>query len=419
MTASRTVLLADCQSFYASVEKAANRHIRDKPVVVAGDPKRRSGIVLAACPIAKRYGVTAAESLREALNKCPGLVVVQPRMRHYIDISLQITRILESYTDLVEPFSIDEQFVDITGSLALYGCSAVELARHIQMRVFEETGIRTRIGISENKLLAKIGCDLFAKKNETGIYELSRDRLPDIRGMELNKLFGIGTRTMRHLHRIGIYTAGELADMPLAVLKRKLAAAVGKNADIWAEVLWRTANGIDDSPVTPDAFGPQKGIGRQTTLPVDYTDETAIQVVLLELSALVCERSRRKGYQGSVVSVGVQGADFDRPGGFSRQMKLEMPTNVTREVYAAAKAVFRKHWDGKPVRKVWLSLGDLQEDGVLQLSLFGDRERWLELERTVDGLKDKYGQMSLFWAASLMPGSQLKLLDNKIGGHLK
>jgi DNA polymerase-4 len=159
----RVVFLADCQSFYASCEKVANPRYRNKPLVVAGDPKRRSGIILAACPLDKQYEVTTAESLRESLQKCPNLIVIQPRMAHYIQVSLLITKIFESYSELVEPYSIDEQFIDVTSSLKLLGCTPVELAKHIQMRVRKETGINIRVGIGENKVLSKLACDNFAK----------------------------------------------------------------------------------------------------------------------------------------------------------------------------------------------------------------------------------------------------------------
>ncbi len=140
----RVIMLADCQSFYASVEKSAHPEYKDRPLVVAGDPARRSGIILAACPLAKSYGITTAERLGEALAKCPDVVVVRPRMAEYIRVSLHITRILQSYTDLVEPYSIDEQFLDVTGSLDLFG-SPETIARSIQSRVMDETGVYIRI----------------------------------------------------------------------------------------------------------------------------------------------------------------------------------------------------------------------------------------------------------------------------------
>ncbi|GAE04430.1 DNA polymerase IV [Paenibacillus sp. JCM 10914] len=394
----RVVFLADCQSFYASVEKAAHPEYKHKPLVVSGDPSRRSGIILAACPLAKDYGVTTAEALWQAQQKCPDVIVMKPHMSAYIRVSLQIMSILESYSDQVEPFSIDEQFVDVTASLAHFNCTPAELAKHIQMRVRYETGVHTRVGIGRNKILAKLACDNFAKKNKDAIFELSESNMDALWACPAHKMFGVGSRTTKHLARIGIQTIGELAHTPLPDLKSRMKRHMRKNCDIWSEVLWRTANGYDDSPVTPDAFEGQKGIGRQTTLPVDYRDQQDIDVVLNELSMLICQRARAKGYMGNVVHAGAQGADFDRPVGFSRQMKIPEPTHLSREVYAAAKELFRKHWDGGPVRKIWVSLGELQSDAVYQMSLFGDRERLMDLEHAMDDINNHFGPSSVYFA---------------------
>lgn len=150
----RTIFLADCQSFYASVEKADHPECKNKPVAVAGDPARRSGIILAACPIAKSFGVTTAERLGEALIKCPELVVMRPRMQHYIDVSLMITKIYEEFTDLVEIFSIDEQFLDVSASLPIFG-DPETIAKSIQQKVLSQTGVWVRVGISLIKYLLK------------------------------------------------------------------------------------------------------------------------------------------------------------------------------------------------------------------------------------------------------------------------
>lgn len=419
MSKPRVIFLADCQSFYASVEKAANPKYKDKPLVVAGDPERRSGIILAACPLAKQLGVTTAEALWQSLQKCPELVIIKPRMSTYVTVSLQIMGILETYSELVEPFSIDEQFVDVTDSLSHFGCTPTELAQHIRMRVRNETGINTRVGIGPNKILAKMACDNFAKKNADGVFELSRANIEVLWRHPVNKMFGVGTRTMRHLSRIGIHTIGELAETPLPLLKQRMKQYMRKNCDIWSEVLWRTANGYDNSPVTPDAFERQKGIGRQTTLPIDYQSLEDIEVILNELSMLICHRARAKGYMGHVVHVGAQGADFDRPTGFSRQMKLSEPTNITREVYAAAKQLFAEHWNRDPVRKIMVSLDQLQSDEVYQLTLFDDRQRQMHLEHTIDAIQAVHGPASLFMGSSLKKSSQMRFLNAKIGGHFK
>jgi len=167
----RVIFLADCESFYASVEKADHPEYQNKAVAVAGDPTRRSGIILAACPIAKSFGVTSAERLGEALKKCPDLIIMRPRMQHYIDVSLMITQIYEEFTDLVEVFSIDEQFLDVTASQSIFG-DPITIAKEIQKRVMLQTGVRIRIGIGTNKILAKTATDIWAKKNKSGIFTL-------------------------------------------------------------------------------------------------------------------------------------------------------------------------------------------------------------------------------------------------------
>jgi DNA polymerase-4 len=407
----RTIMLADCQSFYASVEKAAHPEYADRPVVVAGDPARRSGIILAACPLAKQRGVVTAERLGEALAKCPDLVVIRPRMEEYIRVSLQITEILQSYTDLVEPYSIDEQHLDVTGSLGLFG-SPEAIARSIQQRVMQETGVYIRIGISENKVLAKMACDNFAKQHPSGIFHLPAEAVPErLWPLPVHRMFMVGSRMSRHLMKMGIYTIGQLAQTPLA----KLRAKWGVNG----EVLWLIANGKDHSPVSPDSHDLQKAIGHQMTLPFDYRTFEQLMIPLQELSELVCQRARAKGYMGWVVSAGCQGADFDRPSGFWRQTTLPDPTNLSEDVFRAARLLFRRHWDGRPVRKIGVTLSRLVDDRTYQMVLFDDRERKLALETTVDRIREKYGNAAIIRASSLQVFGQARDRAQKIGGHYK
>jgi DNA polymerase-4 len=411
MKSKRIIFLADMQSFYASIEKAADPSLRDKPIVVAGDPERRSGVVLAACPIAKSYGVTTAEALWEAQQKCRQLIVVKPRMETYLRASLQITQIFESFTDLVEPYSVDEQFLDVTGSVSLFG-DAWRIAELIRERVLLETGVVCRIGIGENKVLAKMACDNFAKKREQGIFWLKREELGEtLWQLPIDKLFGVGSRMKRHLHLMGIYRIGQLANMSPAVLTRRW----GVNG----EVLWRTANGIDDSPVSPKTHDMQKGIGHHMTLPRDYHTAREIKVVLLELCEEVCRRSRSKRLMGSVVSVGCRGADFDTATGFWRQMKLAEPTNDAMTIYEAACRLFERHWQYTPVRSVGVHLGQLTEDNVCQLSLFTDKERQRSLAYVMDSIRAKYGNAAILRAVSLLDAGQARERARKIGGHYK
>ncbi len=286
---NRVVMLADCQSFYASVEKADHPEYKNRPLVVAGDPERRSGIVLAACPLAKEKGITTAERLGEALAKCPDLVVIKPRMQKYIDVSMQITEIYKSYTDLVEPYSIDEQFLDVTGSLHLYG-TPVELAQIIQRHVMEATGVRARFGIAETKILAKTACDNFAKKNPSGLYILSKDTLADtLWKLPVSSMFMAGSKMTRHFNVMGLPTIGSVAQTPLSKLKQMMRRKFGKNSYISAEMYWRIANGIDDSPVRPGTHQVDpKSVGHMMTLPRDYAKLEEIKVVLLGIYIKTC-----------------------------------------------------------------------------------------------------------------------------------
>ncbi|WP_103110308.1 DNA polymerase IV [Brevibacillus reuszeri] len=407
----RIVFLIDMQSFYASVEKVADPALRNQPIVVAGDPERRSGVILAACPIAKSFGVVTAEALWQAQQKCRHLVVVRPRMEMYIRISLQITKIFEAYTDKVEPYSIDEQFLDVTGSVHLFG-DPIQMAAHIRQRVLLETGINCRVGISENKVLAKMACDNFAKKQESGIFWLKREELTDtLWKLPIEKLFGVGSRMKRHFHRMGIYQIKQLADLRPAVLTRHW----GVNG----EVLWRTAHGIDDSPVSMNVYETQKGIGHHMTLPRDYHTAAEIKVVLLELCEEVCRRARSKELMGAVLSVGCRGADLAAGTGFGRQMKLTEYTNDVMTLYEAACRLFDRHWQETPVRSIGVNLGELVPDNVVQLSLFTDNQKRRSLAHAMDDIRERYGPDAILRATSLLHAGQAKERARKIGGHYK
>ncbi|MFD1130729.1 DNA polymerase IV [Paenibacillus sp. PDC88] len=421
-TKERVIMLADCQSFYASVEKAEHPEYKNRPLVVAGDPERRSGIVLAACPIAKSKGITTAERLGEALAKCPDLVVVKPRMQRYIDVSMQITEIYKSYTDLVEPYSIDEQFLEVSGSLHLFDCTPEELARLIQNHVQEATGVYTRFGISNTKILAKTACDNYAKKNAAGVYTLTKEMLPEtLWKRPVSDMFMVGSRMKRHLTVMGLTTIGSVAQTPLSRLKDMMRRKFGKNSDIQAEMYWRIANGIDDSPVRPGTHqDAPKSVGHMMTLPRDYGTIDEIKVVLLELTELVCQRCRTLGLMGNVVSVGCLGADFDRPTGFSRQLKMEDPTNITNQVYQWACKLLEQFWDGFPIRRVGISLSQLSPDNEYQVSMFDScREKSMALERVTDALKQKYGDTVVMRAVSKTAAGQAVDRSDKIGGHFK
>lgn len=406
----RTILLIDMQTFYASCEKADHPEINNKPVIVAGDPEKRSGIVLAACPLAKARGVITAEPLGKAIKKCPEAVIRRPRMQHYINVSLRITRLLQQFTDLVEPYSVDEQFIDVTGSLHFFQ-SARAIAKEIQKTMMTRIGIYARIGIGPNKVLAKMACDNFGKKNNEGIFELNEENLERcLWPLPIARLFGVGPRMEQHLLGMGIRKIGHLARFPLKSLRRRWG--------INGELLWRAARGIDDSPVSPGTFAEQKAVGHHMTLPYDYADVRDICIVLLELSEEVAWRARSRNYAGHVVAVGVTGS-FERHAGFYRQMKLPFATHFGMDIYRAARRLFLAHWDRQPVRGVSVTLSALQPADAFQMDLFGYFEKKERLSAAVDTIYRKYGKTAVFRGVSLLPASQLKERAMKIGGHYK
>ena len=415
----RAILLVDCQSFYASVEKAARPELSDRPVAI-GDPARKSGIILAACPVAKERGVTTAERIGEARAKCPDLVVIRPRMQTYIATSLLITEILESFTDQVEPYSIDEQFLDVTGSAGCWG-TPEEIARLIQTRVHLEIGLRTRVGIGPTKILAKMACDNFAKKEPEGIFRLDeRNIASDLWPLPVHHMFMVASRMKRHFTRMGLCKIGDIAQMELGAFKASMRARMGRQSDIQAEYYWQTARGIDPSPVVAGIRHKLKSVGHGKALRAHlYRKIEDIEVVLLELVIEVCRRSRRHGVMGRVVSVGVAETDGERSSGFGRQMTLPRSTSLTHEVAPAALRLFREHWGGSPVGRISVTLGDLSDDSVMQLTLFDDRLATYSLEKVADEIKDRYGSDAIMRASSLLSAGVARERAEQIGGHYR
>lgn len=406
----QVIFLVDMQTFYASVEKADHPEYRGRPLIVAGDPKQRSGIVLAACPIAKSYGVRTAEGLWEARKKCPQAIIRIPRMQHYIDVSIKITSILEKFTDLVEPYSIDEQFMDVTDSQLLFG-NPFEIAQKVQKQIADEIGVYARVGIGSSKVMAKMACDNFAKKNIDGIFELTKNNIQQyLWPLPISKMFSVGNRMEENLIGMGIRTIEHLANSPIKLLQDRW----GINGTL----LWMTAHGLDYSPVTPSTFKEQKAIGHHMTLPRDYADEKDIHVILLELSEEVAYRARIKGYMGNVVAAGITG-QYDRHTGFYRQMKLDTSTNYGLDIYHAALRLFADNWDREPVRGVSVTLSDLQPVSPYQLDIFGEVERKSQLSAAVDAIYNKYGKTAIYRGTSLLPGAQWGNRAGKIGGHFK
>lgn len=419
LTDQKVIFLVDCQSFYASVEKAAHPEYHNKPVAV-GDPERKSGIILAACPIAKSRGVTTAERVGEALAKCPELVVIRPRMQTYIDVSLLITEIYESITPLVEPYSIDEQFLDVTGSITYFG-TPEEIARLIQQKVMLSTGVWTRVGIGPTKILAKMATDNFAKKTSEGIFNLTFENIEtELWPLPIHQMFMVANRMTNHFWRMGISTIGDLARLDLNTFKRMLRQRMGRQSDIKAEYYWQTAKGIDPSPVVPDIRNKLKSVSHGKALRSSlYTKKEDIELVLLELVIEVCRRARRHGFLGRVVSVFAAETDGERSYGFNRQMTLDSSSALTHEIATAALNLFNEHWGGRATSHLGVSLNQLSSDNVLQLDLFDDLPKIYNLERVTDDIKERFGDVAIMRASSLKQAGVARERAAQIGGHFK
>ncbi len=406
---SKVIFLADMESFYASVETARKPSLRGKPVAVCGDPALRHGIILAASKEAKVLGIKTGQPAWEARRMCPWVIFVHPHMQTYIDYSLRITTIFERFSDRVLPYSIDEQFVDLTGSQKLFGTPR-ETASLAIRQVWEETGIRCRIGMGENMLQAKMACDCFAKKNPDYFFALDSSNYSSlIWPLPVSSLFGVGHRMARNLERIGVRKIGHLAVLPREMMRRRWG--------INGELLWLNAHGIDYSTVDQEPDKDQQGIGHTATLPRDYRSREEIELVLLEMTEEVCYRARCRGMVGSTLHLYCRSADFDFPTGFSRQKKLPTATSRAMEVYPTVLQLFHRHWDHRPLRAVGISLSGLTPYRQLQLSFSGRYEKEGELIKTMDLVREKYGKTSLFRASSLNPGAQLFQRAGKIGGH--
>ncbi len=410
---NRTILLIDGQSFYASVEKSAHPEYQDKPIAI-GDPNRASGIILTACPIAKARGVTTASRVSEALAICPELIVVRPRMGRYIQISLLITRIFESITDQVEPYSIDEQFLDVTGL-----GQPEDVARYLQEHVLLSTGVWSRVGIGPTKVLAKMATDNFAKRQSDGIYRLDWDNIEqDLWPLPVHQMFMVASKMTYHFMVMGIRTIGDIARMPLGDFKQRMRQRMGKQSDIQAEYYWQMSRGIDPSPVEPSIRGALKSVSHGKTLPRGrYSKRQDIEVVLLELVIEVCRRARRLGVQGRVIMVGAGETDGDRAARFGRQVTLPHYTALTHEVADTVLQLFSDYWQGMPVTHLYVSLNQLSRDNVQQLDLFNDRAAALDLETAIDEIKDKYGSDAIMRASSLQEAGVARERAQQIGGH--
>jgi DNA polymerase-4 len=383
------ILHVDMNAFYASCHQAKDPSLKGKPVMVAGDPKKRNGIILTASYEARRYGVKTAMPKWQAEKLCPQAVFIKPDYDLYLKTSQKVMSILGRFSPQIEIFSIDEAWLDVTGCERLFGDS-VAIARKIQAAIAKELDLLCSIGVSCNKLLAKMASDM---KKPNAITVLTAEDVPKLLWpLPVNELFGVGRRMAEKLKRMNIKTIGDLAEAPQEFLEK----AFGLNGSYLH--LW--ANGIDDSAVNPHSMDDAKSMGHSITLPKDITSFGDAEIVLLFLSEQVGRRVRRENYMGRTVTVTLRYASFDT---ITRSVTI-FYTNSTEDIYNASRKLLYSNWDGKtPLRLLGVSLSNLVKE-FDQVSLFDNEKKKRKLNRVMDEIKDRFGDDAIFRA---------KLLDDK------
>ncbi|MDF2570064.1 MAG: polymerase [Sporomusa sp.] len=389
---NRTILHVDLNNFYASVECLYNPEIRDKPVIVCGDAEARHGIILAKNQIAKAAGVKTGDVIWEAKIKCPGLVQVPADFRKYLRFSKMARNIYADYTDQIESFGIDECWLDVTGSTGLFGDGAT-IANTIRQRFKDELGLTCSVGVSYNKIFAKIGSDM-KKPDATAI--ITEDNYRDVVWpLPVRELLYVGRSTRQKLENRMVRTIGDLAKADIKKLKLMLG--------VWGETLWTFANGFDSAPVR--MIGEEsliKSVGNSTTTVRDLKNNEDVKLVIYVLAESVAARLRKHGLKCKTVSISIRNKELYS---FERQGKILLPTYVSGEIAEKAMELFTANyrWD-KPIRSLGVRGADLvTATGQVQLDLFEDTKPEMEdLERTIDNLRRRFGYYSVQRCAMLL-----------------
>lgn len=385
----RVVLHIDCNKFYASVECLYRPEIRNKPVAVGGNPESRHGIILTKNELASKYGLTVGEPLWKARQKCPDLIVVPPNYPLYLRFSALTRKIYEDYSEFIEPFGLDECWLDVTGNQQ----SGEEIAQEIRQRVKDELGITVSIGVSFNKIFAKLGSDY---KKPDAVTIITKENYKDIVwSLPCGDLLLVGRSTTKKLVSYGINTIGDLANADVNFLKTIL----GKNG----EMLHNFANGIESSPVKhKDDVDDVKSVGNSTTTPRDLVNNEDVATVFRVLCESVATRLREQGLKGKTVTIYVRSTDLKS---FSRQKKMKSYSNISTEILQTAMELFVANYDWQmPLRSIGVCVNDFGFE-CEQFDLSGSvekRDKMEKIEVTIDTLKKRFGNYCVVRACQLV-----------------
>ena len=398
----RVILHCDQNCFFASVELLSHPDLRDVPMAVCGDPASRHGIILAKNEPAKRFGIQTAETVWQARRKCPGLVLLPPHHKLYREYSVRVNELYGQYTDLVEPFGIDESWLDITGSMHLFGGDPVAIADELRRRVREELGLSISVGVSFNKIFAKLGSD-YKKPDATTL--ISPENWQEIVWpLPVGAMLFVGRSAQRTLAQYGVETIGQLAACRPEMIEQLL-GKLGRQ-------MHEYANGLDRSPVRPQAERePVKSVGNGTTFPHDLTRWEEVRAGLAALSDSVAMRLRRQGLYCSGVQVTIKDSSFCS---ISRQKRLESPTRLMKDIQRAAMELTRSAWRAPtPIRMLTVTALHITEsaESFEQLDLLGagravSDARQEKLESAVRDIRDKFGDGSITFGSGEPPGAK-------------
>ena len=388
LTKNRVILHCDMNGFFASVELLDYPELRDKPMAVCGDPESRHGIILAKNEIAKRYGIVTAETLWQARKKCPDLQTVPPHHKKYQHYSRFINEIYLQYTDMVEPFSVDESWLDVTASQKLFG-NGKQIADKIRHQVKKELGLTLSAGVSFNKIFAKMGSD-YKKPDATTV--ITQENYKNILWpLDIRDLFFVGKATADKLQGIGIHTIGQLAESD----RHTVTALLGKQGSIIHDY----ANGLDQTPVSRfDEREDVKSIGNGSTFRRNLEGIQDIRTAVIALSDTVAVRLRQKKKKAFGVKVDIKDPSLKV---ISRQQQLDNPTNLAENIADTAVSIIEKSWNLRhPIRMLTVTAINLcPEDQAQQLSLFSSEniqnETGEKMERTMDDIRKKFGRNAI------------------------
>jgi len=387
---ARSIIHIDLDAFFVAVERLDNPALIGKPVIVAGRPESR-GVVSSASYEARKFGVHSAMPTAQALRLCPQAILVGGNRGRYGEMSGKVMALLGEYTPLLEPISIDEAFLDVSGTEAHYGPPGV-LAKTLQDRIEAELGLSGSLGAATNKLVAKIASD-YRKPHGITVVPPGQEAA-FLAPLPIRRLWGVGEVTGRELARLGIQTIGDLARLSAEELRARLGAN--------GEGLWRAARGIDSSPVIPEHEA--KSLGREETFAQDVRDPAVLRRELLRLSDAVAARLRRYSLQARTVGLKLRYPDFTT---LTRQATLADPTDAGAVIFAQASALFAAAWDRRAVRLIGVVAANLSQPGR-QLRLFEqDDQRQAQLEATLDRIRARFGDQAIQRASLLEEPEEL------------